>query len=265
MKKNILITGSTDGIGKLIALKLATDGHVVYLHGRNVDKLNRTIAEIQDLARNKSVFGFVADFSDLEEVRVMAEEIKHNTSKLDIVINNAGVFKTTSTDLHGEFDLRFVVNYFAPYLLTNELLSILKEGADSRVINLSSAAQSSVSLKAMMGKQQVGDNEAYAQSKLALTMWNRYFASQHKNITSIAVNPGSLLNTKMAKEAYGHYWSPAEKGADILYDLSITEEHKNHSGEYFDNDSGIYAEAHVDTYNVQMVNTLIEFTNKLID
>ncbi|MCZ4696401.1 SDR family NAD(P)-dependent oxidoreductase [Ancylomarina euxinus] len=265
MKKNILITGSTDGIGKLAALRLANDGHVVYLHGRNEEKLNDTISEIKENTKNDNVFGFVADFSNLNVVKNMAEQIMKKIDRLDVIINNAGVFKTSATHSNEGLDLRFMVNYIAPFVLTNKLLPLLEQGTDSRVINLSSAAQSAISYDAMAGKQKISVNESYAQSKLALTIWNYHFANLHKNITAIAVNPGSLLNTKMVKEAYGQYWAPADKGADILYDLAIGEEHKKHSGEYFDNDSGVYAKAHGDTYNSNIVNNLIEFTNKLTD
>ena len=154
------------------------------------------------------------------------------------------------------------VNYLAPYQLTNSVLSLLKKSEAPRVVNLSSAAQSPVSLIALEGKANLGANEAYAQSKLALTMWSFDLAKQEPNITVVAVNPGSLLNTKMAKEAYGQHWSPAEKGVDILYDLSMTDLAK--TGQYFDNDKGSYATAHPDAYNSEKIKELLKTTDQLI-
>ncbi|MGM8888075.1 SDR family NAD(P)-dependent oxidoreductase, partial [Psychrobacter sp. 1U2] len=146
MAKTILITGSTDGIGKLTALKLAKAGHQVYLHGRNADKLASVIAEVNAVATGAAVDnidGFVADFSDLDAVRKMAAEVSEKLPKLDVLINNAGIYTTASATTKDGLDIRFVVNYLAPYELTNALLPLLKESDESRIINLSSAAQAS--------------------------------------------------------------------------------------------------------------------------
>ena len=92
--KNILITGSTDGIGKLVALKLAKDGHRVYIHGRNTEKLASVISEIKSETKNEHIGGFTADLSELKAVKTLAKDIMSNTSKLDILINNAGVYNS---------------------------------------------------------------------------------------------------------------------------------------------------------------------------
>ena len=263
MSKTILITGSTDGIGKLTAIKLAKDGHHVYIHGRNPHKLAAIIEEIKQASNNENINGFVADFSNLEDVKKMAKQVKTDIPKLDVLINNAGVFKSSIDEV--EFgDIRFVVNYLAPYILTNELLSTLKKTEAPRVINLSSAAQSHVSDATLAGKAIHNASEAYAQSKLALTMWSFHLAKQQNEVSVITVNPGSLLNTNMVKEAFGHHWSTADKGADILYELAVSEKHKGSSGKYFDNDKGSYANAHPDSYNDILISNLIEKTEEII-
>lgn len=264
MKKNILITGSTDGIGKLTAIKLAKEGHKIYVHGRNSEKLSNVISEIKTASKNENVFGFVADFSDLDSVKQMAEQIKTEVLQIDVLVNNAGIFFSSDSHNKDGFDTRFVVNYLAPYLLTNELLPLVRKTNEPRIINLSSAAQSPISYNAMVGKDKVSENGSYAMSKLALTMWSNYLAKKCKGITVIAVNPGSLLNTKMANEAYGTYWSPAEKGVEILYDLAISDQHKSMTGKYFDNDNGAYAPAHSDAYNEAAIEKLIEVTENLL-
>jgi len=195
MKKTIFITGSTDGIGKLAALKLAKEGHEVYLHGRNSEKLATVIAEIKNKSNNSTINGFVADLSDLNALRQMAEQIKDEVSKIDVLINNAGVLKSSNSKNKDGLDLRFAVNYIAPYLLTNELLPLLQKGDAPRIINLSSAAQAAVSLEALAGKIQLPEQAAYAQSKLALTMWSFHLAEKLQDISVVAVNPGSLLNS----------------------------------------------------------------------
>ncbi|MFV9551090.1 hypothetical protein ACNG5D_08145 [Algibacter sp. PT7-4] len=106
--------------------------------------------------------------------------------------------------------------------------------------------------------------QSYAQSKLALTMWSFHFAKQHKEIISIAINLGSLLNTKMANEAYGQHWSPAEKGVNVIHDLTMSERHINQSGTYFDNDKAMYANAHPDAYDDNTVKLLLTLIKTII-
>ncbi|MDX2374458.1 SDR family NAD(P)-dependent oxidoreductase [Psychrobacter sp. PP-21] len=248
--KTILITGSTDGIGKLAALHLAEAGHHVYLHGRDADKLASVIAEVQAVATGDAVDhidGFVADFSDLTAVLKMAADINEKLPTLDVLINNAGIYTTSSAMTTEGLDVRFVVNYLAPYELTNALLPLLKQSSKARIVNLSSAAQVPISYKAFMGQERLDDKAAYAQSKLALTMWSMHLANRvaSDNINVIAVNPGSLLNTKMVDEAYGQYWSPADKGANILTALAVSDEFADDTGKYFDNDikDGVHGDA----------------------
>lgn len=262
--KTILITGSTDGIGKLTALKLAKEGHEIYLHGRSEDKLNAVIGELKEASNNKNIKGFIADFSDLNAVRQMAKQINKDVYKLDILINNAGIYKTATNKTKDGLDIRMAVNYLAPFILTENIISVLEKATEPRIINLSSAAQSTVQKGVLSGDATVNASESYAQSKLALTMWSFSFAKQHPNITTIAVNPGSLLNTKMANEAYGQHWSPAEKGVDILYDLAVSERHKSQSGTYFDNDRGSYNNAHPDAYAEDKVKLLVTLTERIV-
>ncbi len=268
MYKSIVITGSTDGIGKLTALKLAKEGHTLYLHGRDKSKLYTVVSEIKEASNNENIKGFVADFSDLKAVSNMAEQIKKDVPKIDVLINNAGIFKSKTTQNSIGLDIRIVVNYLAAFLLTNALLPILKKSEKPRIINLSSAAQSPVNKLVLCGKEYTTENSSYAQSKLALTMWSFHLAKQEPNITVIALNPGSLLNTKMVKEAFGEHWSPAEKGVDVLADLAISNAYKNDSGKYFDNDKGdpkgYFSTAHPDAYSQDKIKSLLIETEHIL-
>lgn len=263
--KTILITGSTDGVGMLTAIKLAKDGHQLLLHGRNYEKLRNTISEIKEKTRNDNIMGFVSDLSDFDSIKKMIDELLIKISAIDVLINNAGVYKSAKDRNKDNLDMRFAVNYFAPFILTNGLLPLLKNSNSSRVINLSSAAQSTVSIEALKGNKTIMDSEAYAQSKLALTMWSFIFAQLNPEITTIAVNPGSLLNTNMVKEAYGHHWSSADKGANILVELALADKYSESSGKYFDNDKGSFNTAHSDAYNKKKINQLIFETEKIIN
>ncbi len=262
--KTILITGSTDGIGKLVGIKFAEQGHEVYLHGRNPDKLAKVVSEIKEETKNENIIGFVADFSDLYAVKQMSQEINQDLSKLDVLINNAGVYKSSKSQNIDGLDMRFVVNYLAPIVFTNELIPLLKKGGAPRIINLSSAAQSSIDYEVFTGVKQRSESETYAQSKLALTMWSFYLAKTKPDINVIAVNPGSLLNTNMVKEAFGKHWSSADKGANILYELAVSGDYQGVSGKYFDNDRGTFAEAHPDAYDETKINKLVTTTAQIL-
>jgi len=262
MSKTILITGSTDGIGKLAATKLAQIGHQIILHGRNPEKLANVTAEIKSSSSNQNITGYVADFSILEEVKSMATKINENLSSIDVLVNNAGIFKTAKPIGENGMDVRMVVNYLAPYALTNGLLPLLQKSAHPVIINLSSAAQASLSTRSFDKNIMLSDNEAYAQSKLAILLWSFHMAQKHPELSTIALNPGSLLNTKMVQEAYGEFWSSADKGADIIIDLATNPKYDDSSGKYYDNDNGGFGKAHPDAYESQIINNLMSLTAK---
>ncbi|TAA42623.1 SDR family NAD(P)-dependent oxidoreductase [Corallincola spongiicola] len=279
MQKTILITGSTDGIGLATANMLLAQGHRILLHGRNADKLNKVKTELAAQAvNNGSVAGYVADLSDMAGVEALATAVaadlttKHQT--LDVLINNAGVFSVPNPMTPAGLDVRFVVNTLAPYLLTQKLLPVLaKQG---RVVNLSSAAQAPVDISAMEGSALQGqgglpDGAAYAQSKLALTMWSmamaedltEQFGAQAPVI--VAVNPASFLASKMVKDAYGMAGNDLSIGADILVRAAVSDEFADASGKYYDNDARCFAQPHADALDkakrdevVAVIQTLVK-------
>lgn len=259
MTKIILVTGSTDGIGLEAAKLLAAAGHHLLLHGRNSEKLEQARAKIGGTTE-----GYLADFSDLLEVERLAQEVLARHQKIDVLINNAGVLKTPHTRTKDGLDLRFVVNTLAPYLLTRQLLPAIPKSG--RVVNLSSAAQAPVNLAAMKGEAQMADMEAYAQSKLAITMWSRALATELPDgPVFVSVNPGSLLGTKMVREGFGTSGNDIGIGADILRRAAVSDEFKNASGQYFDNDLGRFGSPHPAALNLagaQKVTTEIDILLK---
>lgn len=244
--KVILITGSTDGIGLEAAKLLVTAGHTVLLHGRNPAKLEKASRTLSALPGSGKVESFLADLSSMADVERLAAAVAERHGSLDVLINNAGVFKSPDTRTADGLDARFAVNTIAPYLLTRRLLPLL--GATGRVINLSSAAQAAVDLEALSGKVRLSDMEAYSQSKLALTAWSRQMAQTLGDTgpAIVAVNPGSLLATKMVKEGFGVAGSDIGIGADILNRAALSDEFASASGRYFDNDAGRFAAPHPD-------------------
>lgn len=258
MQENILITGSTDGIGLEVAKSLYSQGHHILLHGRNDTKLKAAEKTLSELSGGGCVECYLADLSRMGEVERLSEKIVAKHEHLDVVINNAGVFRTADTCTDDGLDVRFAVNTFAPYLLTQRLLPLLRPGA--RVINLSSAAQSPVNLEALAGKTMIpGQLNAYAQSKLALTMWSRAMADAQKGngLILVSVNPGSLLAAKMVKEGFGMAGNDVQIGVDILVRAALTDEFANASGKYFDNDKGRFASPHPDAQDQKKLGEIV--------
>lgn len=247
MPKTILITGATDGIGLLTAKTLAASGHQVLLHGRSQEKLENAVKEVDDTAES-----YLADLSRMDQVHALASAVREQHSQLDAVINNAGVLKIANAQTPEGFDVRFMVNTFAPYVLTKALLPILPTQA--RIVNLSSAAQAPIDLDALQGRKhkQLDDMTAYAQSKLAITIWSRELAKElNDGPIVVAVNPGSLLASKMVKEGFGVEGKDMQIGADILCEAAIGESFSDASGKYFDNDIGAFSSPHAAALDAQ--------------
>ena len=264
MSKTILLTGATDGIGLETAKLLASQGHSILLHGRNAAKLEAVEQTLSAIPQARTVESYVADLANLADVEAMAKAISAKHDKLDVLINNAGVYNTQNPITSDGLDVRFVVNTIAPYLLTQRLLPLMN--ADGRVINLSSAAQAPVNSEALAGRIKLSAGAAYAQSKLALTMWSRSLALAlgEDGPVIVAVNPASLLGSKMVKEAFGVAGGDLRIGADILIRAALSEEFATASGKYFDNDSGQFASPHPDALNGQKNEAVVQAIEAII-
>ncbi|MEM7493352.1 MAG: SDR family NAD(P)-dependent oxidoreductase [Pseudomonadota bacterium] len=264
MTKTILITGATDGIGLETAKMMAPLGHTLVLHGRSADKLAAAKSAVAAIEGAGEIRTYQADLTDLNQVSAMAEALKSDFSSIDALINNAGVFKMSNPRTHDGFDARFIVNVVAPYVLTKALLPLL--GSEGRVVNLSSAAQAPVNLKGFLAKQTFDDGAAYAQSKLALTMWSIGMAQNlgTNGPMIVAVNPASFLGSKMVKEAYGHAGHDLRIGADILTRAALSDEFANASGRYYDNDRKSFAQPHRDALDPVKNLHVIEAIEELI-
>ncbi|MEM6622665.1 MAG: SDR family NAD(P)-dependent oxidoreductase [Pseudomonadota bacterium] len=257
MSKLILITGATDGIGLRTAQMLVADGHQVLLHGRSPAKLEAAAQQVGTVAGS-----YVADFSDLGQVAEMANQILAQHQTLDVLINNAGVYRTPQTKTASGHDVRFVVNTFAAKLLTDLLLPLFP--ADGRIVNLSSAAQAPVDVWAMAGERSLADFDAYAQSKLALTIWTQQL-SEHLTAgqVTVAVNPGSLLASKMVKEGLGVAGNDLDIGARVLCQAALDASFAGRSGAYFDNDIGQFNQPHPAAQDPSQVRDVIAALDNL--
>lgn len=263
MTKTILITGATDGIGLATAKRLALEGHTLLLHGRNPQKLDATVCEISALPGAGRVEAYVADLSSIGETAALANDVREKHDTLDVLINNAGVLKTPQPIAGNGLDVRFVVNTVAPYVLTRALLPLMS--SSGRVVNVASAGQAPVDQDALAGRVRLDDMEAYAQSKLAIIMWSRAMAEKRTDgPIVIAVNPGSLLASKMVREGFGVAGEDLGIGAGILTRAALTDEFADANGKYFDNDTGRFAAPHADALNPRKCGQLLQAIEALL-
>jgi len=200
-----LVTGSTDGLGREVARKLAAEGAHVIIHGRNAERGKAMVDEITAGGRGSARF-YQADFASLAEVRRLADEITRDYPRLDLLVNNAGVFvnasegRKTSIDGH---ELHFAVNYLAGYLLTYRLLPLLERGRAPRIVNVSSGAQQAIDFTDVMLERDYSDRRGYAQSKLAQILFTVDLAEElkPKGISVYALHPSTLMNTAMVQQS----------------------------------------------------------------
>lgn len=234
-EQTILITGATDGIGKITALQFAKQNAHVLVHGRNNEKLNGVVEELKNESGNKNIEGLIADFSSLTEVRRLAEEVIAKYSRLDVLINNAGVGFDDDRKSKDGYELRFAVNYFAPFLFTQLLLPALRKASPSRIVNVSSAGQHPVDFNDIMLEKKFDAVKAYRQSKLALIMFTIELAEQLKddNITVNSLHPGTYLDTNMVRRSNIKPWGKPETGADAEVFLAVSRSLDGVTGKYF--------------------------------
>ena len=242
MSKTILITGSTDGLGKEVATRLAANGWRVLLHGRNPDKGKATLAEIKNATGNESLAYFNADLSSLSEAKNLADNVIAGEKSLDVLVNNAGIgprHQNSPREVSRDgYELFFAVNYLAGYLLARELLPLLKASAPSRIINVASLAQAPVRFDDVMLEQEYNDGLAYRQSKLAQIVHANALAAQLAG-TGVAANslhPATLMNTKMVLDstALPDSMTTVDDGASALLHLISADTLAQTSGCYFD-------------------------------
>ncbi|MCF8261681.1 MAG: SDR family oxidoreductase [Melioribacteraceae bacterium] len=234
MKRKVLITGSTDGIGKATARILAENDFYIIIHGRNEDKCKNFQKEL--LNKGYDCEYVIGDFASLKSVSEMANCLKVKHLSLDILINNAGIYMKEKEFSVDGFEMTFAVNHLAPFLLTNLLLDTIKNSNNARIINVSSIAHTRGRKDFdNLNSEQIFDHyAAYAQSKLA-NVFHTYELAQKLNPEHVTVNclhPG-VISTKLLKKGFGMEGASLEEGASTSVYLASSKEVENISGKYF--------------------------------
>ncbi len=235
--KTVLITGATDGIGRKTAELISSKGHRVLVHGRNPEKVQQLVNQINEHSQNKNNGGFVADFENFDSISSMTDELKKSGLIPNVLVNNAAVFEHEHVVLKGGAEKTFMVNYLAPYYLTRLLLPEMIQLKSPRIVNVSSMAQTgTVDFNNLMGLKKYDGYEAYALSKLANVLFtyklHRLYAE--KDLLTFCLHPG-VINTKLLRAGWGMGGASEEVGARRLVFAAFSAD-RNLAGNYLVND-----------------------------
>ncbi|BCJ47715.1 3-oxoacyl-ACP reductase [Actinoplanes ianthinogenes] len=229
---NILITGASDGLGRALATELARAGHQLIVHGRDP-------ARLAAVADETGAVAIRADLSSLDEVRGLAARAAEHTNRLDVLVNNAGVgfgAPGAGRELSRDgYELRFAVNYLAPYLLTRLLLPVLHRAASARIVNVASVGQRPIELDDLMMEREYDGVEAYRRSKLALIAHTFDLADElaGTGVTANCLHPASLMPTTMVHESRYGTIDSLEQGLQATLRLVADPDLDGVTGRYF--------------------------------
>lgn len=235
--RTVLVTGATDGLGKGIALALVREGHHVLVHGRDPARIERTLAELREADPSATLRAYRADFASLDEVRALARELMQKEARLDALVNNAGIGSQVPGGparqlSHDGHELRFAVNYLAPFLLTRSLLPLLERSAPSRIVNVSSIGQQALDLTDVMLERGYSGTRAYCQSKLAQILFTIDLQEQlsGRGVSVTSLHPATYMPTKIVPSPI----STLEEGVHATMRLITHEDPDAISGKFFD-------------------------------
>lgn len=261
-ERTVLVTGSTDGLGLALARRLAGEGAHVLVHGRNREKLDRVLGELQGAAIEPQ--GYLADLSSLDQTRGLAREVAADHDHLDLLINNAGIAthqRETSEDGH---ELVFAVNYLAHFLLTLELLERLRAAERARIVNVASIGQRAIDFDDVMLERGFDPARAYCQSKLAQILFTFELAERlgaGASPTVTALHPATFMDTSMVRGMGQTPISTVEQGMEATLRLAVATDVEGVTGRYFD---GLdEATADPQAYDAEARRRLWELSEKL--
>lgn len=237
--RTIFVTGATDGLGRALAGRLATEGTQLILHGRDPQRLSATAQEFAEHSGQPAPATVLADLSDLAQVRELASKVAELTDQLDVFVSNAGIGSGEPTGRQRQvsadgYELRFAVNYLAGFDLSLRLLPLMRAGG--RIVHVASLGQHPIDFTDPMIERDYSGSRAYGQSKLAqitsgFTLAERLPASV---VTVNSLHPSTLMPTKMVTEEYGRTVDTLEAGEEATRRLVDAPELEGVTGRFFD-------------------------------
>ena len=216
----VLVTGATDGLGRVVARDLASRGLEVLVHGRDEGRAAAVAEEVGAAGVH------LADFSSLASVRALADALP----RVDVLVNNAGLISEERQVTGDGLELTFQVNHLAPFLLTTRLL---ERDPPRRVVHVASAGQEQPDFDDLMLEHGYDEWRAYRRSKLAQIMFSFESARRFPDVESVALHPATFMDTKIVRSRVGTPWSSVQDGADATVRLAA-EADLEVQGRYFD-------------------------------
>ena len=221
-----VVTGSTSGLGQELAMRLADMGMFVVVHGRSEERGREVVAEIE-AAGGKARF-YRADFGSFAETRAFGEAVLRDYDRLDVLVNNAGFGRAPNERMVSQdgLEFRFQVNHLSHFMLTRMWMPLLRGSVPSRIVNVSSGAQTPIDFDDVMLERGTFDGgRAYAQSKLAQIFFTLDLAEELEGtgVTVNALHPATFMDTRMVERAGIEPRSTVDEGADAVMQL-ITED-----------------------------------------
>ena len=229
----VLVTGSTSGLGREVAYRLAADGAFVIVHGRDVARGEAVMRRINEDMPGAARF-IRADFVSLDNVRTLAATVLEDYERLDLLVNNAGIAGPQTRQLSEDgYELTFQVNYLSHFLLTDELLPLLEQSAPARIINVASGAQRPIDFDDPHIKQDYESWRAYGQSKLAQITYTKTLAKRLEGtgVSTYSLHPATFMDTRMVRGAGIEPRTTVDEGADAVMHLITAEGLEN--GAYY--------------------------------
>jgi NAD(P)-dependent dehydrogenase (short-subunit alcohol dehydrogenase family) len=241
-----LITGATSGLGRRLAEELAGRGATVLVHGRDPARTTALASELP------SARPYVADLASLAQVRALAEEVRRDNDRLDVLVNNAGLISHGRRPSQDGNELTLAVNYLAGFLLTILLVPLLRASAPARIVNVASIGQHPIDFDDVMLERGYDPMRAYAQSKLAQIMFTfelaeRLAAQGEQGVTVNALHPATLMDTNMVRQGFRRAMTSVDEGADATLRLILDPQLEGVTGRYFNQTRE--ADAHEQAYD----------------
>ena len=236
--KTVLITGSTDGVGRYVAGALAKLGAELLIHGRDAPRAKSLIDDIAASGHAPPTF-YQADLSSLDSVRKLASTIASRHKRIDVFISNAGIGSMNGGPLRqvsaDGYELRFAVNYLSGFLLAYLLLPLIKAAAPARIVNVASLGQHPIDFDDVMIVKNYSGSRAYAQSKLAQIMFTIDLANELEGtgVTVNSLHPATYMNTTMARAGGITPISTVEEGGAAILHLATGDDVAGKSGLFF--------------------------------
>lgn len=262
--RTVLITGSTNGLGREVARRLADGGDHVIVHGRDVERGEALVREIESFGRGSARF-YPADFASLANVRELGARIRSDYDRLDVLVNNAGMLgspdrRSVSDDGH---ELHFQVNYLAGVLLTRELLPLLRSSQPARIINVASRSSAPLDFDDIMLERGYSTSRAYGQSKLAQIMFTFDLAEELRGtgVTVNAIHPATRMDTDLVRDMGMRPRSTVDDGADAL--VWLIDSGEAGSGNFYDGRST--ARGRAQAYDEGVRARLRDLTTRLLE